>query len=586
MNRGALAGPVTALLMTIAMAGAPSASANTYCAPAPCSDGTPEATIQDAITAAHNNTGPDTVSIAPGTWNIGHDLTIGDPDTSIHGAGIGVTNLTEDAPTGSYRYDVVEGTMASLSDLTLQLPTDVTPGKNSDVEGGSIDQGVLERVRVALAPGATIGSGINDGQASGLLLWGSSQLRDSQIALGPDVDSEGLQTLGNNVVANVSVSAKEAFVTNAQSSGGTPKTVQASDVRIEGQRPLEVSDGNLELSDSLIDGRTMPPGEDIGAAEVCACISADAIGSLTLDRVTIAGNGDPGESALFATSLESGHTTTLTARHVTAWPFGRTLSLDTAAGTLNATIAYSNLDTSAAKVVDEGPGTSTLSETFSPGNRAGNPLFRDLAGGDFRLSAGSPAIDIGGPDLIPGAATDLNGDPRPIDGDGDGVAQDDAGAFEYEPSSPAPPGTAPQPAHPVRPVVSRLRLVPAVFAVGSRRTAHIARTHRGTVIHYTLSRAATVRLTIQRRVPGVRGARGRCVKRTRRNRRGRRCTRYAAAQTLVRRNQRAGRHAVHYSGHVGNSVLRPGRYRLLARATGPTGLRSKPRTASFRIVKR
>jgi len=585
MNRGALAGPVTALLMTVAMAGAPSASANTYCAPAPCSDGTPEATIQDAITAAHNNSGPDTVSIAPGTWNIGHDLTVGDADTSIHGAGIGVTNLTEDAPTDSYRYDIIEGTMASLSDLTLQLPTDVTPGKNSAVEGASIDQGVLERIRVELAPGATIGPGINDGQASGLLLWGPTQLRDSQVALGPDVDSEGVQAAGDNVLANVSVSAKETFATDAQSSGGTPKTVQASDLRLEGQRPLEVSDGNLELADSLIDARTMPPGEDIGAAQVCACVSADAVGSLTLDRVTIVGNGDPGESALFATSITGGHTTTLTARHVTAWPFGRTLSLNHSTGTLNATIAYSNLDTSAGKVVDEGPGGGVLNETFSPGNRAGNPLFRNPTGGDFRLSAGSPAIDIGGPDLIPGTATDLNGDPRPLDGDGDGVAQDDAGAFEYRPS-PAPVVPAPKPAPAVRPVVSHLRLVPAVFAVGRRRTARAARTHRGTVIRYTLSKTATVRLIVQRRVGGVRAGHGRCVKRTRRNRRGRRCTRYATVQTIVRRNQRAGRRAVRYSGWVGHSVLRRGRYQLVARATGPAGLRSKSRTARFRIVRR
>jgi len=44
---------------------------------------------------------------------------------------------------------------------------------------------------------------------------------------------------------------------------------------------------------------------------------------------------------------------------------------------------------------------------------------------------GSPAIDIGGEDLIPGEATDLGGSARPTDGDGDGVVLADAGAFEH-----------------------------------------------------------------------------------------------------------------------------------------------------------
>jgi len=49
-------------------------------------------------------------------------------------------------------------------------------------------------------------------------------------------------------------------------------------------------------------------------------------------------------------------------------------------------------------------------------------LFRDPAGGDFHLPAGSPALDVGSPDW--GVAADLEGRPRPL---GDGF---DCGAFE------------------------------------------------------------------------------------------------------------------------------------------------------------
>jgi hypothetical protein len=46
------------------------------------------------------------------------------------------------------------------------------------------------------------------------------------------------------------------------------------------------------------------------------------------------------------------------------------------------------------------------------------------------LPFGSPAVDIGGADLLPGDATDLAGNPRPSDGDGNGAVLTDAGAFE------------------------------------------------------------------------------------------------------------------------------------------------------------
>ena len=64
------------------------------------------------------------------------------------------------------------------------------------------------------------------------------------------------------------------------------------------------------------------------------------------------------------------------------------------------------------------------------------------ASGDYRLAAGSPAIDIGGADLVPGGSTDLAGSPRPVDGDGDGAALSDAGAFEFQPPGP-PVSTSP-----------------------------------------------------------------------------------------------------------------------------------------------
>jgi hypothetical protein len=71
--------------------------------------------------------------------------------------------------------------------------------------------------------------------------------------------------------------------------------------------------------------------------------------------------------------------------------------------------------------------------TFVPspgtGEISADPKFQDSANGNYRLTAGSPAVDTGTNDDAP--ATDLDGKDRPIDGDADQVAVVDMGAFEF-----------------------------------------------------------------------------------------------------------------------------------------------------------
>ncbi|MBI1299048.1 hypothetical protein GC175_29305 [bacterium] len=62
------------------------------------------------------------------------------------------------------------------------------------------------------------------------------------------------------------------------------------------------------------------------------------------------------------------------------------------------------------------------------GNIEADPLFVNLEGGNFRLSAASPAIDVGG--SVP-LVRDYKGDPRPCDGNNDGTAAFDIGGDEY-----------------------------------------------------------------------------------------------------------------------------------------------------------
>ncbi len=110
-------------------------------------------------------------------------------------------------------------------------------------------------------------------------------------------------------------------------------------------------------------------------------------------------------------------------------------------GTVSNSIIYHNRDNALPMTdarndqnVYQTGGTISYS-LFSPslggtGNLNLEPHFVDAANGDYRLAAGSPAINAG--DATLGVLVDLNGNPRPQDGNGSGAAAPDMGAFEAQ----------------------------------------------------------------------------------------------------------------------------------------------------------
>lgn len=417
--------------------GAASAQAQTYCAPGPCGEGIEVATIAEAVEMADANGGPDVVAIQPGTYETPNGpcggLFVEQEDTHVRGAGIDQTVLTFPPlePTDGFTRRVICGHM-HLSDLTLRLPSDVTPEHNSSVEGLDLYSGVVERVKVD-ALGATFGPDINDGHAEAMLLR-EGAARDIEVALDPTLDTEGIQTGYLTELRNLTVRVRGSALSSrvAQEPGDPPMRV--SRVVLQGNRPLSVAnesglDSRMELTDALLDASATPPGEYSSGVSVYNGLPPNSA-ELAMDHVTIVGNGGPESFAMEVGGEGGPKPTVLEARHVIATGFSKTILFGRYGSDVKAAIDYSNLDLSLGAIAEEGT-EGTVTTAFGPGNRAGSPLFIAPASGDYRLALGSPAIDIGGADLVTGEPTDLAGTPRPQDGDGDGVALLDAGAFEH-----------------------------------------------------------------------------------------------------------------------------------------------------------
>jgi hypothetical protein len=239
-------------------------------------------------------------------------------------------------------------------------------------------------------------------------------------------------------------------------------------------------------------------------------------------------------------------------------------------------------------------------QTVSAGSVQSFPVQIPVQAGD-RLGLSSDDVELAyetfdagdqigfyGADLPTGTTRATDGDPFPE------FKLDVAATLTSTPPGGAPgdPGTPPgtgAPTTPGAPKLDVLSLTPASFAAARKGSSTRSTPLRGfgTKVRYRMSRAATVRFSVQKVSTGRRdgaGASARCVLTTKRNRSRAPCTRYVPVGGAFTQTARAALNSFNFTGRVNGRSLARGSYRLVA-TPGQGGVVGNTVSHAFRILR-
>jgi hypothetical protein len=534
MNRLSRILPPVAAMATIALSIPAVANATDYCVQTSCG-GTNVNGFQEALDEAKKAPDADRVflgsgvHLAPSSFGFKYDAA---GPVEIIGADKSTTVLT--APLGATAVlNLKGGVGSSVHDLTIEVPQ----YSNGD---GLYTWNAARRIYVGEAVEQSHGH-------DGVKLFSGGTLEDSEVRLMRESNTTAVELgVGGGTVRRSVVSAgtgvmsrygdgvvESSFVTGSDfgvRALSNVTTVRSTRIHLISMNGTGIRADTQSASTTVnADGVTLtaPPVPDVVGVSATTALAPmqNARVKLTNSILRVGGK------ALSAQSTDKGEATVAA--------------------------SYSDYDPS----FNARSGDNALISEANVSN-VGNAGFVDLGKADYRLLPSSKLIDAGDPATAQGV--DLAGNPLVADGNGDGIARRDLGAFELQPavSGSQPGGT--ETADTVAPVVRSFSATRTVFRVAQASTSVAARASAGTRLRYALSERARVTIAIKRAVKRGGHVRLRTV-------------------GSLTRTGAEGANTIRFSGRIGKRALRPGRYRVVLRAIDAAGNRSQPRTVGLRI---
>lgn len=135
-----------------------------------------------------------------------------------------------------------------------------------------------------------------------------------------------------------------------------------------------------------------------------------------------------------------------------------------------------------------------------------------------------------------------------------------------------------------KPTVSGLSFSSTTFKAASSGRAFTSKVPTGTKVSFSLSEAASVKFTVQRKASGRKVGR-KCKAPTHSNRKKHKCTRWKSVRGSFTVSGKKGKNTFTFRGRIGGKALSRGSYRLSAKATDPAKNASLPKRKGFRIVR-